>query len=93
MVFESPRGPDAWGQRFVGKDAVRSAFAARYAGIPDVPSTDDTHFVAGDRGVSLFALSGTAGDERLEFHGCDIWTFRGDEIVIKDSHWKIRTPG
>ena len=27
-VFESPRGPDRWGRRFVGKEAVRQAFAA-----------------------------------------------------------------
>jgi ketosteroid isomerase-like protein len=33
-VFEGPRGPDPWGQRFVGHDEVRDAFAARFSGIP-----------------------------------------------------------
>jgi hypothetical protein len=34
-VFESARGPDAWGRRFVGKEEVRLGLAARFEGIPD----------------------------------------------------------
>jgi hypothetical protein len=33
-VFEGPRGTESWGTRVVGRDAVREAFAARFAGIP-----------------------------------------------------------
>ena len=51
-VFESPRGPDAWGRRFVGKDEVRRGLAARFEGIPDVQYGDDEHFVSGNRGAS-----------------------------------------
>ena len=54
----------------VGRDAVRQAFADRFAGIPDVRYTDDSHFVAGDRGVSEWLLTGTnAAGERLEVRG------------------------
>ena len=35
-VFESPRGPDPWGRRFVGKDEVRQGLAARFEGIPEI---------------------------------------------------------
>ena len=93
-VFEGPRGPDPWGQRFVGRDAIRAAFAGRFAGIPDVRYQEGEHFVDGDRGVSQWTLSGTTSDgRRVEIHGCDLWTFRGDgKIVKKDSYWKIRTP-
>jgi ketosteroid isomerase-like protein len=91
-VFESPRGPDAHGQRFVGTEEVRHAFAGRFAGIPDVRYTDEEHFVCGDRGVSEWLLSGTTtAGERIEVRGCDIWTFRDDKIVLKNSFWKIRT--
>lgn len=91
-VFESPRGPDRWGQRFVGKQALRDAFAARFSGIPDIRYQDDDHFVDGDRGASEWTLSGTTTDgQRIEVRGCDLWTFRGDEVVKKDSFWKIRT--
>jgi ketosteroid isomerase-like protein len=91
-VFETPRGPEAYGRRVEGRDAVRAAFADRFAGIPDVRYTDDTHFVAGDRGVSEWLLSGTSVDgERIEVRGCDIWTFRGEKVALKNSYWKIRT--
>jgi ketosteroid isomerase-like protein len=91
-VFEGPRGPDPWGQRFTGKDAVREAFAARFSGIPDVRYTDDEHFVDGDRGASKWTLSGTSTTgEPIEVRGCDLWTFRDGRVVKKDSFWKIRT--
>jgi ketosteroid isomerase-like protein len=90
-VFESPRGAEPFGRRVEGKEAVRAAFADRFAGIPDVRYTDDTHFVAGDRGVSEWLLSGTSTTgERIEVRGCDIWTFRGDKVAVKSSYWKIR---
>ena len=92
-VFESPRGPDPWGTRFVGFAAVSDGFAGRFAGIPDVRYRDDAHFVDGDRGASQWTLSGTTTDgERIEVHGCDLWTFRDDKVVKKDAYWKIRTP-
>jgi ketosteroid isomerase-like protein len=91
-VFESPRGPDRWGQRIVGKAAVREAFAGRFSGIPDVRYGDDDHFVDGDRGASEWTLSGTTVDgQRIEVRGCDLWTFRDGQVVKKDSYWKIRT--
>jgi steroid delta-isomerase-like uncharacterized protein len=90
-VFESPRGPNPFGTRFVGKDEVRAGLAKRFAGIPDVHYGDDRHFVSADgsRGVSEWTLTGTTIDgERLEVRGCDLWTFRDGRIVVKDSYWK-----
>jgi ketosteroid isomerase-like protein len=93
-VFESPRGPERWGRRFIGKDEVRRGLAARFEGMPDVSYTDDDHFACGSRGVSEWTISGSTLDgERIEVRGCDLWTF-GEEgkIVRKDSFWKIREP-
>ena len=91
-VFEWPRGPEPYGNRVVGKSAVRQAFADRFAGIPDVRYTEDSHFVSGERGASEWLLSGTTTDgQRIEVRGCDLWTFEGDKIARKDSYWKIRT--
>jgi len=91
-IFESPRGPHPWGQRYVGADAVREAFAGRFAGIPDIRYRDDEHFVDGDRGASEWTLSGTTTEgQRIEVRGCDLWTFRDGRVVKKDSFWKIRT--
>ena len=64
--------------------------SARFTTIPDVHYGGGAHFVAGDRGASEWTLTGTTTDgERLEVRGCDLWTFRGDQIVKKDSFWKI----
>jgi ketosteroid isomerase-like protein len=91
-VFEAPRGPDPWGQRFVGHDEVRKAFAGRFSGIPDIRYQGDEHFVDGDRGASEWTLSGTTtAGQRIEVRGCDLWTFRAGKVLKKDSFWKIRT--
>jgi ketosteroid isomerase-like protein len=91
-VFEGPKGPEAYGRRFVGIDAVRAAFAGRFASIPNVRYQEDEHFVDGDRAASEWTLRGTTIDgERLEIRGCDLWTFRDGKVVKKDSFWKIRT--
>ncbi len=93
-VFEWPRGSEPYGHRVTGKEAVRRAFAERFAGIPDIRYTNDSHFVAGDRGASEWLLTGTPanGGDRVEVRGCDLWTFRGDKLAVKSSFWKIRTP-
>jgi ketosteroid isomerase-like protein len=89
-VLETPRGPNPWGQRFEGRDAVREGLAARFAGIPDVHYGDDSHFVSGDRGLSEWTLTGTTtAGERIEVRGCDLWTFEGGKVLRKDSFWKI----
>jgi ketosteroid isomerase-like protein len=93
VVMEMPRGSEPWGARFEGKAAVRDGIASRFAGIPDVRYSDDRHFLWGTRGVSEWLLTGTTtAGERIAVRGCDLWEFRDDLIVRKDSYWKIVTP-
>jgi ketosteroid isomerase-like protein len=88
--MDLPRGPDVWGQRFVGKAAVREGVLSRFAGLPDVHYGDDRHWVCGDLGVSEWLLTGTRLDgTRVEVRGCDHWEFREGKVVRKDSYWKI----
>ena len=91
-VLETPRGPEPWGTRFVGRDEVRRGLAARFEGIPDVHYAGDDHFVSGSRGVSEWTITGTTVEgERIEVRGCDLWTFGDDgRVTRKDSFWKIR---
>lgn len=91
-VYDAPRGDERWGTRFVGRDAIREAFLGRFSGIPDVRYQSDEHFVDGDRGASEWTLTGTGVDGTpFDVRGCDLWVFRGDKIVRKDSFWKIRS--
>lgn len=90
--FDFPRGPEPWGQRFVGKAQVREALAGRFKGIPDVHYGEDRHWISADgtRGVSEWTLTGTTtSGVRLEVRGCDLWEFRNGTITRKDSYWKI----
>lgn len=88
--FDLPRGPEAWGQRFIGKEAVRKGLATRFEGLPDVHYGDDRHWVSGDRGASEWLLTGTTRDgRRVRVRGCDLWEFRDGMVVRKDSYWKI----
>ena len=90
-VLEMPRGVEPWGTRYSGSKAVREGLRSRFAGIPDVHYSDDTHFVSGNIGVSQWTLRGTTSSgERVEVRGCDFFTFANGKIVKKDSYWKIR---
>jgi ketosteroid isomerase-like protein len=89
-VLELPRGPHPWGQRFQGREAVRSGLAGRFAGLPDVHYGQDRHWVSGERGCSEWLLTGTTiQGERVEVRGCDLFEFEGDKIARKDSYWKL----
>ncbi len=89
-TFDFPRGPDPWGKRFVGKAEVRGGLASRFAGIPDVHYGEDRHWIAGNRGVSEWTLTGTTvNGSKLRVRGCDLWEFRDGKISRKDSFWKI----
>jgi len=90
---EMPRGSEPWGTRYTGREAVRTALAGRFSGIPDVHYGDDRHWVCGDRGVSEWLLTGTTtSGQSLRVHGCDLWTFRDGKVIRKDSYWKIVEP-
>ncbi len=87
-----PRGPEPWGQRFIGKAQVREALAGRFQGIPDVHYGDDSHWISADgkSGVSEWTLTGTTTTGvSLNVRGCDLWEFRDGKIIRKNSYWKI----
>jgi ketosteroid isomerase-like protein len=78
---------------FFADDCVlREGLASRFAGLPDVHYANEEHFVDADRqtGMSKWLLTGTTREgRRLEVRGCDFYTFRDDQVVQKDSYWKI----
>ena len=89
-VFYMPRGSAPRGDRFVGKDQVRTGLAKRFEGIPDVHYGDDRHWACGDLGVSEWTLTGTSAQgKKLEVRGVDLLEFAGGKITRKDSFWKI----
>lgn len=88
--LDTPRGPQPFGTRHVGKAEVRAGLASRFLGVPDVRYSDDEHWVCGDHAVSQWLLTGTTQDGRsLNVRGCDLLQFRDGACIRKDSYWKI----
>lgn len=90
-VFQTGAGPDACGTRHVGRDAVRTAFAAAWATLPDAQWVNGQYFVQGDFGVSQWTFTGTAADgTRVETDGVDLFTFKDGKIALKNAFRKAR---
>lgn len=91
--FESSAGPDVNGTSYAGKEAVRAGYAEVWKTFPDARWNAPRHFVCGDRGVSEWTFTGTRSDgSRVEVNGCDVFTFRGGKIAVKNSYRKNRPP-
>ena len=92
-VFQTSAGDSVDGERHQGQPAVRAAFAAVFAQYPDAHWGGARHFLAGDRGVSEWTFTGTLSNgKRVEVMGCDLLTFRGGKIAVKNSFRKNRPP-
>jgi ketosteroid isomerase-like protein len=90
-VFETAAGPEAHGTRHVGVEAVRRAFAAAWATVPDVQWLNGQHFVQGDFGISQWTFVGTAADgSRIDTDGVDIFAFHEGKIRSKKVFRKAR---
>jgi len=89
-TFLMARGPDPCGRRVHGKAASGRGLADRFKVITDMRWDHIDHFVTGDRAVSVWMVTGTGADgEKLDYQGCDLYRFRGDKILHKDTYWKL----
>jgi ketosteroid isomerase-like protein len=89
-VFCLARGPESVGRTLAGKAAIRQALADRFVQIPDMRWENEEYILAGDRAISVWTVRGKGADgEELNYQGCDIYTFKGDKIVHKNTFWKI----
>jgi ketosteroid isomerase-like protein len=90
-VFQTAGGPDACGTRFVGTEAVRTAFAAAWATVLDAQWLNGKYFVQGDFGTSQWTFAGTAADgSRIETDGIDVFAFKDGKIQLKNAFRKVR---
>ena len=88
-VFCLARGPEAVGRTLKGRAAIRKALADRFVQIPDMRWENEEYILAGDRAISVWTVRGKGADgEELNYQGCDIYTFRDDKIVHKNTFWK-----
>jgi ketosteroid isomerase-like protein len=88
-TFLMARGPEPDGRRVHGKAAVRTVLADRFKVIADMRWDHVEQIIAGARAVTVWMVTGRSADgEVLNYRGCDIYEFRGDKILNKDTYWK-----
>ncbi len=89
-AFRNAVGPDISGQTYRGHAAIRAFFTDLFARSPDVRWDHSAEYVAGDRGVTEWRRTATlASGERQEWLGCDLYTFRGRHVLLKDTYIKV----
>ena len=89
-TFLMARGPEPVGRRVHGKAAVRKVLADRFRIIADMRWDHVEQIVTGSRAITVWMVTGRSRDgEALNYRGCDIYEFRGDKILNKDTYWKL----
>ncbi len=89
-TFLMARGPGPVGRRVHGKAAVRKVLADRFKVIDDMRWDHVEQIVTGSRAITVWMVTGRSRDgEMLNYRGCDIYEFRGDKILNKDTYWKL----
>lgn len=88
--FRNAKGPDVWGKSYKGHAEIRGYFTALFANTSDVSWDHTAEFVAGDRAVTEWHRKATlSSGEKQEWLGCDLYIFRGQQIVRKDTYIKV----
>ena len=90
-IFQTAAGPESYGARHEGFQAVRAAFESAWINFPDAQWIHDRHFVHENFGVSEWTFTGTAADgSRVEADGVDVFTFKDGKIQLKNVFRKNR---
>ncbi len=89
-VFYSAAGGTPQGGAFRGRAAVKAAYEAVWKKYPDARWNNPTHFVSGERGITQWLFTGSTldGKEKSQVRGCDVFEFKNDKILVKDSYRK-----
>ncbi len=91
IVFETASGPESYGTRFEGKQAVRQQFENTWGSMPDVQWLGGNHYRAG----SVIATEATfvatqANGKRIRVDQVDLLTIKDGKIVRKQAFRKNR---
>jgi ketosteroid isomerase-like protein len=88
-VFEGFTGPNPYGERFIGREAVSRRVEEFLERVPDAQWVDAKHSVAGDRGFSEWTYTGSEPDgTAVRRNGIDVIVFDGARIASKSTFQK-----
>lgn len=92
-IFYLASGPEPVGRSVVGKAAIKKLISDRFKTIPDMAWKRTGEFLAGDKAVTQWRVTGKSADgTKLDYQGCDIYEFKDGLIWRKDTYWKIVRP-
>ena len=90
-VFYTVGGPEVYGNKIVGKQAIAGAFCSVWEAMSDAHWDHHSHFIHNDRAVSEWTFTGTDSEGgRIEAQGADLFTLRDGQIVVKQAFRKDR---
>ncbi len=95
-VFEASTGPDPWGTRHVGREAIRQGIIDGMAKVEE-PNTLLLHherYIVGNHAFTTWTSSYTRPDgQEVCVHGCDFYEFRDGLVHKKIAYRKNEFPG
>ena len=90
-TFLTAAGPEAWGRRLEGTQAIEAAFTAVWTAMPDVQWTVRRSRVVDGEGITEWLFTGTQADgTRVEAEGLDLFGFSGALLASKSAFRKDR---
>ena len=81
--FLMAAGPELYGERFVGREAISEVLRQRFSAAPDIRWVDAITRISDDRAVTEWRVQGTTANGRLDCLGCDLWEFRNGKVLKK----------
>ncbi|MGB7206407.1 MAG: nuclear transport factor 2 family protein [Anderseniella sp.] len=91
-IFDHGAGPDVYGTRFVGKQALRAVFGGLFEKVENVHwKTLDTRISGNKAYCEYHRTAKLKTGEVQEFLSIDVLTIRNGLIAHKDTYYKNRT--
>ena len=78
-------GPEAHGERSLGREAIGKALRKRLSAVPDTRWMDAKTRIFDDRAVTEWRTQRMTANGRLDYLGCDLWGFRNGNPLKKDT--------
>ncbi len=88
-VWEVTRGPEPYGRRIEGADAVRGAIADAFRAMPDIHYALVHSSFGRDLVVVELLVTATLAGGPAKFQACDVMTVRDGKVAVKRSYRKL----
>ena len=86
--FLMAAGPEPYGERFVGREAISEVLRQRFSAVPDIRWVDAKTWISDDRAVTEWRVQGTTVNGRMDCLGCELLEFRDGKVLKKDTYYK-----